>query len=316
MSTVPITKPHKPWDAWLSFDRTLPGPIVADRVRPGAVRQGTLGSCFFLAPAAAVAQRRPDLIRRAFTELPDGTVEVRLFEHGPRDRATGKPTFTPTTVRITRDVPSLGGPLFARPGDEGTWPLLLEKAYAAMIGGYDKVHAGGLGKDGLEALTGRPAEELGLQGGAAPATFAKIEAAIRAGSPITIASTSGADFRLRLRALVREAPGSDAAIALRQAGGVTGSLTRAGIVPLHEYTVLGVGTKDGKKHLVLRNPWGRFTPPRAGLGGGDAEKDNNGVFALPLEHVAQLFDTVAIADLGPAPGAESRTLPGAGGEPP
>lgn len=53
-------------------------------VTPEAVKQGKLGSCYFHATLASLAQSHPDALRDAITTAPDGSYRVHFFD-GPEE---------------------------------------------------------------------------------------------------------------------------------------------------------------------------------------------------------------------------------------
>jgi hypothetical protein len=131
-------------------------------IDPDDVTQGAIGDCWLAASMAAVARARPEVIRSAIRARDDGSYDVSLYisEEG---RLMFAPD-APRTVRVTSRFPMLAGaPAYAQPGDASAagpelWPMLIEKAYAAMIsGGYPSLageveEAGRVG--GLAALLG------------------------------------------------------------------------------------------------------------------------------------------------------------------
>ncbi len=103
---------------------TLGKPLVAEDARPlygehgvspEAVRQGLLGSCYFHASIAALAQAAPEVLRAAIRENPGGGYRVRFFD-GPEE------------VVFPEDVEF--GRAHSYDRSEGTWVAVLMRAYA------------------------------------------------------------------------------------------------------------------------------------------------------------------------------------------
>jgi hypothetical protein len=139
-------------------------------VQSGDVQQGHLGDCWLLASLAAVARTNPALIRKAIQSNGDGTYTVTLF--APRSGG-----FAQREVRVSAMFPEYQTTLFqrvfvnesrfayAQPGDasDEAWVMLIEKAAAAVYGGYDKLDGDaivngakiGNGVNGLQLVTGR-----------------------------------------------------------------------------------------------------------------------------------------------------------------
>jgi len=87
-------------------------------IRPEAVRQGKLGSCYFHAVVAALAQSNPEMIRNMIHENPDGTYFVQ-FADGKKETAY------PEDIRYSRDS---GYDL-----SQGLWVAVLFRAYAQRV---------------------------------------------------------------------------------------------------------------------------------------------------------------------------------------
>jgi hypothetical protein len=87
-------------------------------VVPEAVRQGKLGSCYFHAVIAALAQRRPDTLRKLIAPNADGSYTV-TFGDGKKETAY------PEDLRYTHDS---GYDL-----SDGEWVAVLFRAYAQRV---------------------------------------------------------------------------------------------------------------------------------------------------------------------------------------
>jgi hypothetical protein len=156
------------------------------------VVQGQLGDCYFLSPVMAVARINPTriqrLIRGPVDTWADGTriFEVDLYE-GHMIGSPSRRTFRVTDRFVTT---ASGDARYAQPGDLGVhgreiWVMLLEKAWAAMRGGYDQAHFG-LMKDGMTAVTGYDTDDTSIDGTSNRDIFREISDCVRAGKPVTI----------------------------------------------------------------------------------------------------------------------------------
>src|ERR1035437_6641412 len=85
---------------------------------PEAVRQGRLGSCYFHAVIAAMAERRPDTIRKMIQSNADGSYTV-TFGDGKKETAY------PEDLRYTHES---GYDL-----SDGEWVAVLFRSYAQKV---------------------------------------------------------------------------------------------------------------------------------------------------------------------------------------
>jgi len=106
------------------FFSSLPGAKAADTlygskgVSPEAVRQGRLGSCYFHAVIAALAERREDMIRKMIQSNSDGSYTV-TFGDGKKETAY------PEDLQYAHDS---GYDL-----SDGQWVAVLFRAYAQRV---------------------------------------------------------------------------------------------------------------------------------------------------------------------------------------
>jgi hypothetical protein len=117
------------------------------------VKQGLIGDCWMLAPLASVASKDPEAIKNMIQKNGDGSFTVTFKQNA-------WPLLGYVEKKVTVNAGFLG---FATgPGDANAkgqteiWPQIIEKAYAKLKGGYDKIEGGNPGEF-LEALTGAPA---------------------------------------------------------------------------------------------------------------------------------------------------------------
>jgi hypothetical protein len=156
------------------------------------VKQGLLGDCYFLSPVMAVARINPNVIHRLIhgpvDTWADGTrvYDVDLYEG--HWYGNSKRRFRITDRFVTA---AGGGSRYAQPGDVDAsgggeiWVMLLEKAWAALRGGYDQAHSGVMG-DGITAITGGDYTNREISGVNDDRMFREISEHVRDHKPVTI----------------------------------------------------------------------------------------------------------------------------------
>jgi hypothetical protein len=153
--------------------------------------------------------------------------------HKPESKWFGAKTFS--EVKITVDAHFAQGhadPSEIASGADEIWPIVVEKAYAQLCGGYNAMARGGCPADAMEVLTGREAERI------VPGWFAglrysseRLESDLAAGKLVALETKPGLD---------RNTPPL--------------------LVEQHAYSVVGTEVRDGRLYVRLYNPWGTRQP--------------------------------------------------------
>ncbi len=135
--------------------------LILNGISPNDIDQGMLGDCWFCCSLASIAEfpdriinlfRHPKGANRARREREIGAVLVLVRRHGWTER-----------IYIDTYVPVYGNkPCFAKNKEEPgeLWVILLEKAYAKLVGSYNNLTCG----DSIQALrdlTGYPSFHFG-----------------------------------------------------------------------------------------------------------------------------------------------------------
>lgn len=276
----PGSPPRSYRAAWVRLGNFLPSgglPSVLDPV------QGIVGDCFLISTFAGLVWAMPNALERLVGRSGD------RFTVTLRNRA----------VTVSSRVPCMiqGGysPLFCRPDrPDAWWPAVLEKAWAEWVTGDSTDRPDLMQLDNLDASS-----------------------AIRQQTP----TYSGVSMTIPMVDLLGARPfwnqlvtrGAEGCFNLvnefcTEGKADRGILTAAsspeavyGTVPKHAYTVLGTLTgTDGRRAIVVRNPWGRFVPRRATDPGAvvpfngrwhglDVSGEYHGVAALDAGFFANVF---------------------------
>lgn len=237
-------------------------------VNPGAVRQGGLGDCWYLAAIAAVGEW-PERIKTIFngrsTYASDGQFVLNLYVYGKAQR-----------VHIDDRLP-MGGrnPAFAKKSPNGAWwGPLLEKGGAKYWGHYQRM-SGGWMSEAFNMLVNQPTGGFNAKNMSPSAIWEKVVK-------------------------------MDKSHQIMSAACFKDGKEKYGLVTSHAYTIIGCGETGGKKYIKCRNPWG-VEKYRGPMGDQDtaawtaqAKKDLNhnpntadGTFWVPLELYSQLFNGIS-----------------------
>ena len=203
--------------------------------------QGVVGDCYFVAALASLAWARPyDIVHRTRAT----GVEQERFVNMIRFFSTGR---RPTKeVEVTERLPLRAGShrfIYCRSREAGEiWPALYEKAYAVWRSGADTDRpnipnlAGGDPVAAAAHLTGLGRYYYGTRGRSPDDLWGLVRSNSRSYktfNPMVAWTYSSGD---------------------KSPDGIRYS--DANLVANHAYSVLGWAYWNGKKYIVLRNPWG------------------------------------------------------------
>lgn len=189
------------------------------------VAQGQVGDCHLFAAMAAIVDSDPNLIVSMIVDHGDGTYTVTLKGAGKKHK-------------VTAEFPKgRHGKVAAR---NALWPLILEKAYAAEVGGIDKLDLGGDPGRAVDDLVNKDASRFDPRKKSAAQVLSKLHAAEIARKPITLHSGKKEDGTREAKVLA----------------------DRVGLYFKHAYTVIDVDVKG--ERVQLFNPWGYMHPNQDG----------------------------------------------------
>ncbi len=192
--------------------REIYGKLFKDGVSIDDVWQGNIGNCWIVSTIAAMAKHNAAFIRSKVQAHPDGTYKVSYYK-----RVWYWPFGVKRTVTVDNKVLLDGAATRLDTNDPDIWFPIMEKAYAASVGGYENIMKGGVAYDVFDWLTGRMPK---IFWSANKVSLKDIEE--NAGKPM-VAETAGFGFK-----------------------------PIPGLIKQHAYAVLGVD--NGK--VVIFNPWG------------------------------------------------------------
>ena len=130
--------------------------MIKDGMRPGDVKQGILGDCYFLG-ALLVFATRPELLQNliVYDGIKSGFAAFQFFKNGKWEGVV-----IDTRIPFNKDTKL---PLYAKCADANEyWVPLLEKAYAQIHGSYEAIEGGSMAQ-ALVDLTGGISEKIYLE---------------------------------------------------------------------------------------------------------------------------------------------------------
>ena len=224
--------------------------VFDDGVNCKDIMQGILGDCYLLSAMSVTAHERPEMITRIFH--PDSrTFQVETGQYVVMLYKYRKPVivviddFFPVDNMKTYPYVQIG---VAPDGIKEVWPMIIEKAYAKLGGGFPAIE-GGLVADALQTLTN-----------GVPYTFEFSEDSTKK------MIESGELWTKMVQWSAKEF--------LMGAGSKSGSdkeVSDLGIVQGHAYSALDFFELEGTKLVQLRNPWGDATEWKGAWGDNSPE---------------------------------------------
>ena len=227
---------------------------IKNRISINDVNQHGFGSCFVMAPAAALAMDRPELLAQRIHDNGDGTYSVTLY-HPPTSTpeivqqvASGNQPGWTTTRLSQADLGNFGTIRHATSADpQELWPALIEEAYIRQAG-----QRGELGPVGVFGIVGQHVAGVAVGGYPEVALQALTGVESKTFNP---GQTSLADLQEQFdkhNPIIVGTPNGSVAQAGLQ--GISATVYGDAPVTTHAYTVTGVDTAHNT--ITIRNPWG------------------------------------------------------------
>lgn len=243
-------------------------------INPGEISQGNIPNCYLISSISAIAEF-PEVVTRLFNTKrgnSQGLFSLNMCVNGK---------FREVIVDGNIPVDEKNRIKF---GDSkrAMWPILLEKAFAKIYGGYWNIGGAGVPCRALKDLTGAPTEFLKFEKLTDEELFDKIKQA---------------DFN----EFIMVAPTNNEPNLVE---------TNLGMIPWHAYTVISALRINGEMVLKLRNPhgkgewrgdWGdtshKWTQELRDKY--DAHIKDDGIFFMPIKNFRRNFQEIDICHYNP-----------------
>lgn len=229
-------------------------------ISPNDLLQGSIGNCWLVAAMASLAEF-PDAVEKLFDQKElskTGRCQVRLYDARKGMIELPIDEFIPCHPREWWD--DEGMPVFAKPNGNEAWVLLLEKAFAKMLGSYQEL-SGGNCCTAFRAFTGQKDVFVWARG---EGEMARLEGAWKkmqlAPGETHFVWTPGMEERCDSEQLwnrIRMYDQQSYLIACSMRAHHRQEYIREdGLVEAHAYSLLHVVEINKQRMLFLRNPWG------------------------------------------------------------
>ena len=141
----------------------------------------------------------------------------------------------------------------------------------------------------MSALTGRVTHKIDITSSNVEDLFERVEATLARGGLATVGTFTTDQFRTAAqRERLQASSGRGALAPVKDAKAP--SYTPTGLLPGHAYTVWGVRRTNGRRELVLRDPYG----DKKAIEGRPPTARARGIFTVSLEELSLLFSDLQL----------------------
>lgn len=238
-------------------------------IRPEAIRQGIVGDCYFLSALASIASTNPAMIKWMITPLEDHYYQVVFAGCMEAPIVVQEPT----AVELA---------LYAKVGDYGMWPAVIEKAYGIFLQQHRKI------KSVIPAAAADAAESV-------YEAFDLLTGQMGHWEALPLLSNE------KLKELLDSAFKERRAVAAATPPGKGGYTSESKLPAQHAYSVLGWNSR--KEEITLRNPWGRVSDMCSIFENAD------GVFTINVNLFRRNFIALYYEDWAPDENFDDSELP-------
>jgi hypothetical protein len=203
------------------------GSLFQNGLSADDVYQGGLGTCYYLATLAAIAQEKPDYIQNMFTDNGDNTFTVRFYNNGVADYVTVD-RYLPTYSSGNAVYAGWGGGSYTSTSNE-LWVALVEKAYAQLA------------ESGWSRSSTSTNSYADISGGWMSSVISQVAG---------LGTSSSEAVNMTQTQLINLVNSNQ----VLTVGFVDAADNTLGVVNGHAYTITAYNATNGTFHL--RNPWG------------------------------------------------------------
>jgi len=203
------------------------GSLFQNGLSADDVYQGGLGTCYYLATLAAIAQEKPDYIQNMFTDNGDNTFTVRFYNNGVADYVTVD-RYLPTHSSGNAVYAGWGGGSYTSTSNE-LWVALVEKAYAQLA------------ESGWSRSSTSTNSYADISGGWMSSVISQVAG---------LGTSSSEAVNMTQTQLINLVNSNQ----VLTVGFVDAADNTLGVVNGHAYTITAYNATNGTFHL--RNPWG------------------------------------------------------------
>jgi hypothetical protein len=167
--------------------------LDSDEISVNDIKQSNyIGDCFFLAALGSLAKANPATIRNMLKDNKNGTYTVTLHLR----QKDGSRVATDVTITNEMLYDNNGNLIAAGDGDGELWVMIIEKAYAKAMGGYDNIEDGGLGNEAIEVLTGKSSKTAKITSPTPSNFWANLHSGLSKATTITIGTLKYSKMKL------------------------------------------------------------------------------------------------------------------------
>lgn len=219
-------------------------------IDPNDVKQGNLGDCYVFGAMAAIARQNPEAIRNAIKDNGNGTYTVNF--RGLDRQVTVDGNFP---QRNGENIYGSGGDRDNQ-GNTELWPMLIEKAWAKLNGGYENIAGGNYlpGSGGfMQALTGQQTEAL-----RAREALQVDESEVKPNQtpPLQPTQVPAEELFTRMNEAFRNGRAMTFGTIKTKDPGLESEIDARGLSAWHGYAITNVEEVNGQRRITAFNPWG------------------------------------------------------------
>lgn len=256
--------------------------LFYDGISEKDVDQGLVGNCYFAATVAAIAFKKPDIIKKIIKTIDNSINNLenqyqlyfyQLLDNGNKKTIGEKKFITvDNKLYVAFDEKPIYG---SSENSSEIWYSIFEKAYASFKNNsYEEIGKGGIPANTMMEILGTEAKTIKLDSNLFKAMIEKEE-----------------DRKLLIWNYIKERFKDNIIVLASLGSGETKNKENPNIFSGHAYSVHEIFERDNEHYLLLRNPWGNHR-----IRNYDAKKDD-GFFIINKNELIKYFSYISICNI-------------------